>query len=214
MNIHWNQYVDHIYCISHERNKYRHADLIDTLKYANIFDSDIFKFIVSHDIEYNYCNLHNTTQSIYLDCIQHNYERILILEDDIRIIKDELTIINHLNNLPSNFNVCLLDYQIPKEYIDVKLFNDDDQLYFKYDYLYSTAAYVTTLDSCKKFIGCKYAGKPLDILFSEFFDNKFASKQNIFVQYEYSNRIAQTFDTKNNYINRNKLNLDNYYNYN
>ena len=35
--------------------------------------------------------MHNTTQSIYLDCIQHNYERILILEDDIRIIKDELT---------------------------------------------------------------------------------------------------------------------------
>lgn len=219
MNIDWKKYVDHIYCITCDENANRYNDLINTLNYANInVNNEKLINIISDKFDnYSTKDLIIKHYKACEECINNNYKRILVLEDDIRILNNENKIIEYLNNIPENFDICLLDYQIPKEYENtISNIINSNLYYFKYDNLYSTAAYIISYDGCQKFINkynVNYRAE-IDLLYNNLLDSKISIRENIFIQYEYSNKLHNKFNTKINYINRNKLNFKNYYMYN
>ena len=221
MRINWNNYVDHIFCIHKIEYDYRYNDLIETLKYADVLNSMIFDFIYDYDDNYKFKNAYECLfYNHYLAakyCVKFNWNKILVFEDDIRILKNKNIIIEYLDNLYNNFDICLFDYQIPFEKIgdidnDIKINN----YYSKYKKMYSAAAYIISNTAAKKFV---YDYENImtyelnDFYFNKTFKNKIHSNLNLFIQYEYPNRSAKKYNTKNNYIERNKLNLEDYYLY-
>lgn len=229
--IDWKKYVDHIFVI-HKINKDRYHDLIKTLEYADILNSGICDFIYDFDnINANlpkdgYLKLSYNHYLVYKYCKLFNYKRVLLLEDDIRILKDKEKVINYLENLPDDFSYCLLDYQIPVQEISnihnlYDLNIDKQYICFDKHLLYSTAAMIIDNNVCDdiikyyedNLINDKYINL-LDItIFNRIKYNKYFCKENIFVQYEYTSNKISNFDTKQNYITRNKLDLNNYYMY-
>lgn len=127
--IDWKKYFDHIYCIHSTLYPERLENLINELSRVNIYDSGIFSWKISSgdfinhieysDINYIYdldsinktklIDLSKNYVEIFEESLINNYQRILIIEDDIYFLKDLNLIETILDNLPE-FDICKFDW--------------------------------------------------------------------------------------------------------
>jgi hypothetical protein len=125
MKIDWNKYVDQIYCVTFTKKD--KTKLYEELRRVDILDSDIYHEFENiqtpfYEILYNaavdqnkvmqnsckeYSFRYDVTIAEYYCCknaSQHNYNRILVLEDDVIFLKDKNDIIKILDNMLKCFN--------------------------------------------------------------------------------------------------------------
>lgn len=148
--IDWSSIVDHIYCIHARQYENRLDELIYELNRVNILNSGIFD-LVQVDVYSHFWNgVHDCSfnhVSCMKDAISKGYERILILEDDVRFLTD-LNLINYyIENFPKDANLVLLDYVFgffPHEVERIHILRSDNA-YIDFNTLgavYSAAAYI------------------------------------------------------------------------
>jgi len=141
--IDWKRYFDRIYCLHHVDMHRRLPGMIRELDRVGIRQSGIFAFYhtstdpwerliaervprVSNDpfSQMCYVNLGLATAHLLREALAMRYQRILILEDDIRFLKDVLQIDRALEDLP-DWDVVNLEKLVPRwdmtrrEYIDM-----------------------------------------------------------------------------------------------
>lgn len=113
----WSKYFDHIYCIHGEVCEERRYEIENELRRVGILDSGIFTWMIDYDIP-KYSDRYENPRSAagtlghlrcYCDQLYHHYDRVLILEDDIKFLKDLATIENILSKLPQH-DICLFDW--------------------------------------------------------------------------------------------------------
>ena len=137
----WSNIFDHIYCIHFLPYKNRLENIKNELARVNILNSNIFswwnttpneqynnffqKKLNNNEIQLfkskedigkflsaNVFNLAINSYNLLLDAKYNNYNRILILEDDIVFLKDINKIKLFLKHFPSKFNIVNFDYWI------------------------------------------------------------------------------------------------------
>ena len=130
--INWNKYFDHIYVLSGCSNFEKRKQLEDEFNRiglnnyqwwynCNNYFLDKSKFWIYNDIHQNIAFGH---YSIIKTCYELGYENILIMEDDIRFLKDINEIENQLNIFLENknkYDCYYFDYLI----IDESIYNFD-----------------------------------------------------------------------------------------
>lgn len=141
--INWKKYFDHIYCIHSTFYPERIDKMKNELERVNILDSGIFSWKISsgdfvNHIEYNSVNYMYDPNSpnktklidlcknygeIFEDAIINDYQKILILEDDIYFLKDLELLKTILDNMP-DFDICKFDWNCFYNWID----QDDNEL--------------------------------------------------------------------------------------
>lgn len=128
----WNRYFDAIYCLSladyRERRELMHAEL----GRVGIADSGIlhWKITVRNPLyRYIWTNPSFHTESWWLEMegplnatmghyeimkesLARGFGRVLILEDDVRFLKDSGAIAPILDDLPEGYDIALLDYNL------------------------------------------------------------------------------------------------------
>lgn len=136
--IDWNKYVDHIYSVTCTKDipqieiLQKELDRVDILNsgiYTNFInvDSPFYKLIynnVEKVDDYNpYNNQVKLTYAIYYLLrlsYELRYERIIIMEDDIKFLKDKnniIKVLNHIDKVPKDFDIiacnierCMINY--------------------------------------------------------------------------------------------------------
>ena len=126
--IKWSKYFDAVYCLSLADNTQRRVDMTKELRRVGIFQSRIFKWKITVRNEfYHYIwtnpDFHTERWWLHLESAMNatmghyeimkeslalNHERILIIEDDIRFLKDLQELSEILNEIPE-YDVLLLD---------------------------------------------------------------------------------------------------------
>ena len=132
--IDYSQHFDAIYCLSLADFVRRRNDMHWELKRVGIEDSGIlhwkitvrnafYKYIYKNPdfpVEDWWTHLQgcmNCTMGHYeimMECLARGFKRVLIIEDDIRFLKDIGEIETHLRNLPE-YDICMWDKNIPWE---------------------------------------------------------------------------------------------------
>ena len=121
--IDWKKYFDHIYCIHYLPYKERYRKCVDELTRVGIRESGIFSWKLTWDSPlfdklYQVCNFAPSVGCMKIGfahymCIKEAYElgfkHILILENDNIFLKDVNKIEKILNDLPDDYDICLLD---------------------------------------------------------------------------------------------------------
>ena len=127
--INWKKYFDHIYCIHSTFYPERLEKIKNELQRVNILDSGIFSWKISsgdfvqyikyNDVNYIYnpddpnknklIDLCKNYAEIFEDTIINDYQKILILEDDIYFLKDLNLVKTILDNCP-DFDICKFDW--------------------------------------------------------------------------------------------------------
>lgn len=172
--LNWNRF-DHIFCIHFLPFKERMDRLKNELRRVDLLDNDRFSFEFTVPSEYdkvifnytknvgrnnlltvNQLNLVLGTYKILMQSKIMDYERILIIEDDIAFLKNKKEIQNIIDKLPDEYDICLFDKFKDKSitideyqsYIDDKI-ND---CYSRYKRLKSCGCYSLTKKCIEKFI--------------------------------------------------------------
>ena len=129
MNITWNKYFDKIYCLHYIPFKERKELMDFQLKRIGILDSGIFSYYLTYNnaldkkferfFRYSSEKIKNNifiNTSIFFghynvirEAYAHDYNRILIIEDDVRFLRDLNKIEQVLNNRPQNADIILYD---------------------------------------------------------------------------------------------------------
>ena len=126
--IDWKKHFDHIYCIHYLPYKERYRKCVDELTRVGIRESGIFSWKLTWDSPlfdklYQVCNAAPSVGCMKIGfahymCIKEAYElgfnHILILENDNVFLKDVDRIEKILNDLPDDYDICLLD-KIPSK---------------------------------------------------------------------------------------------------
>lgn len=121
--IDWKKYFDHIYCIHYLPYKERYRKCIDELTRVGIRESGVFSWKLTWDSPlfdrlYQVCNAAPSVGCMKIGfahymCIKEAYElgfnHVLILENDNIFLKDVNKIEKILNDLPDDYDICLLD---------------------------------------------------------------------------------------------------------
>lgn len=121
--IDWKKYFDHIYCIHYLPYKERYRKCVDELTRVGIRESGIFSWKLTWDSPlfdklYQVCNFAPSVGCMKIGfahymCIKEAYElgfnHVLILENDNIFLKDVNKIEKILNDLPDDYDICLLD---------------------------------------------------------------------------------------------------------
>jgi hypothetical protein len=210
ITIDWTKYVDHIFIMHHINNE-KYINIQKQLEYLDILNSGICDFYYDFN-DYSYSNICKNIYNIIKISNLMNFNRIIIIQDDIRCIKDKNKIIEYLDNLPDNFDICLFDYQIVNNYT----FNKDRKInnyYFGYDELYSDAFCIISKTGINKSLEhCNETNNEIlvDHIFNEILDNKIASNSNLFIQYNYINGESKNFYDINMYKRLNHINIDDF----
>lgn len=128
--INWSKYFDKIYCINFTEFKIRHELMEYELKRVGILDSPNFEWLYTFrgpfqnlftDMILNDGPLKTTSSKTscilgHLNAIKkayyNGYNRILIIEDDVRFLKNLNKIEQILQKLPEDYDVILLDRYI------------------------------------------------------------------------------------------------------
>lgn len=138
--IDWSKYFDRIFCLSLADNMERRNDCMRDWERLGIFGSGIFEWkITVNNPFYGYiwtnpnlpamkwwlnltgalnCTLGH--YEIMMQSLAMGYERVLILEDDVRFLKDESKVAEILENMPE-YDICLLDKFVPAIDVSKKL---------------------------------------------------------------------------------------------
>ena len=122
--INWTKYFDHIFCITYVNNG-RYNSIIKELDRVGILTSGIFEFV--YDVDHKYKDImHNIIPADWIDrkqskiltiihykiwkiCKELNFNRVLILEDDVAFLKDINKLKEYLET--TNFyDITLFDY--------------------------------------------------------------------------------------------------------
>lgn len=134
-NINWNTYFEHIWCLHYLPYTDRYEHSLNEFKRLGILDSNIFEFKYTYNnplqvkIGFSNClNFDGVMKNII--CKQHNlgilnttlahyeivkeslyrgFRRILIVEDDNIYLKDLDLMKSILDNIPGDFDMCLLN---------------------------------------------------------------------------------------------------------
>ena len=129
MSITWNKYFDKIYCLHYIPFKERKELMDFQLKRIGILDSGIFSYYLTYNnaldkkferfFRYSSEKIKNNifiNTSIFFghynvirEAYAHDYNRILIIEDDVRFLRDLNKIEQVLNNRPQNADIILYD---------------------------------------------------------------------------------------------------------
>lgn len=122
--INWNKYFDHIFCITYLENN-RYKKICEELDRVGILKSGIFEFY--YDCDYKYKDImHDALPADWVDrdqskilTIYHyklwkiigklNFNRVLILEDDVAFLKD-LTKLQYYLDTANFGDITLFDY--------------------------------------------------------------------------------------------------------
>ena len=126
--IDWKKHFDHIYCIHYLPYKERYRKCVDELTRVGIRESGIFSWKLTWDSPlfdklYQVCNAAPSVGCMKIGvahymCIKEAYElgfkHILILENDNVFLKDVDRIEKILDDLPEDYDICLLD-KIPSK---------------------------------------------------------------------------------------------------
>jgi GR25 family glycosyltransferase involved in LPS biosynthesis len=121
--IDWKKHFDHIYCIHYLPYKERYRKCVDELTRVGIRESGIFSWKLTWDSPlfdrfYQVCNAAPSVGCMKIGfahymCIKEAYElgfnHVLILENDNIFLKDADRIEKILNDLPDDYDICLLD---------------------------------------------------------------------------------------------------------
>lgn len=224
--IDWSKYFDKIYCIHYEKHSERAERIQNELLRVGILNSKVFKWEIGYDSPfYSYiqrgikfhpgediskpqfygafkCSLSHymiMKEAKYLE-----YNRILILEDDVVFLKDLTQIENLLDDIP-DYDICLLDkftynnknYGIICNDLSMKI-NDK---YSKFDSRIdfgSSACYSLSLKAVNVFI------KKLETEFcasDHTFNNYDGELKNLKRVFSYTNLAKQKNYTEHNYKN-------------
>lgn len=150
--ISWNKYFDHIYCIHFlPKHEQRFKRIQNELKRIGILNTDIFSWKFTTDIPFysiiqKYSNhRHNQVKNeigmfacamahyeIYKEAFYLNYNRILVLEEDVIFLKDINLIEKLLDHMPKT-DVILFDKFCFNKYIYI---NHLQNAYYNYNEYY------------------------------------------------------------------------------
>lgn len=133
--------VDQIYCIVYNPYKEERYDgLCKEFERVGIFNKVKFMYF---DKAENLTGVESTAQNyqhVFADALSHNYNRIMVIEDDCRFLKN-LSILNEFKDIPADADIVYLDWHVhPTHEMMHKIMNCDD-LYYKsslHDIVYLT----------------------------------------------------------------------------
>lgn len=101
----WTNFFDAIYLINLETSHWR---LIKSLRQLNVYGIQVQVFEAVYN-EIGAVGLRETMIGLFRECLERNYETVLILEDDISIIQDvNIYMPLCLSQLPSTFDLLHL----------------------------------------------------------------------------------------------------------
>lgn len=123
--------IDQIYCIVYNPYKEERYDgLCKEFERVGIFNK--VKFMYFDKVE-NLTGVESVVQNyqhIFADALSHNYDRIMIIEDDCRFLKN-LSILNEFKDIPADADIVYLDWHVhPTHEMMHKIMNCND-LYYK-----------------------------------------------------------------------------------
>lgn len=139
MKLDWTKYFDAIWCISYLPYKTRKELMTKQLDRVGILDHPNFNWNITFDspyYEYLFNQLKTTNKLSYISklsevkcalghysCIKKSqnqgYNKILILQDDVRFLKDLNQIELILNNRPENVDVIMFDKTLDPKMVNI-----------------------------------------------------------------------------------------------
>ena len=121
--INWKKYFDHIYCIHYLPHVERYKELNDELNRVSILNSGIFEYLYTKEdnTEYRVKAFKVTLnhKKCLEDAINNSYNRILILENDVKFLKDLSLLEQYLENIPEDADLILFDYIFGYEHDEI-----------------------------------------------------------------------------------------------
>ena len=235
--IDWKKYFDHIYCIHYKPHVERFEELNNELKRVGILDSKIFEYFYTEKDDNEYKNQAYKVTINHKKCLEDAYKKmyanILILENDIRFLKDIDYIEKILEQKPSDADLILYDYIFGYELkeidrlIDLKNNIGKEDYYINFDKLpriFSAACYMCSRRMQKHLIDNYNIWKPTPDYFTCYskysidkkIDNvlkRYIPVKNISVQKVFDNNLRIIVHGKDNTYERYKyqgINLEDY----
>jgi hypothetical protein len=231
--IDWKKYFDHIYCIHYKPHVERFEELNNELKRVGILDSEIFNYLFTNEDNSEYIIPANKVTINHKYCLMHayenNYNRILILENDIRFLNNISIIENYLYQIPKDADMVWFDYIYGFEFEEIDRYKKlNINIPFinigKEERIFSAACYMCSRKMQEHLIECynKYQTTP------DYFTwynplspdqeidktiNRYIVSKNIAIQKVFDNNLRATLHGKNNTYERytyQGLNLEDY----
>lgn len=177
VTIQWEKYFDAIYCLSLADNIEKRSLLEKELSRVGILNSKIFRYKITVKNElYKYiCSApelnidkylqsnpqaFNTTLGHYeimKECLAMGYKRVLILEDDVRFLKNIKEMYDILENIPEECDICLFDKFVPfskEPYLNEIKTNKINTYFFNFEKikLWSCGCYALSQNAMKTIV--------------------------------------------------------------
>ena len=123
--------VDQIYCIVYNPYKEeRYNGLCKEFERVGIFNKVKFMYFDKAEHLTGVESAAQNYQHIFADALSHNYNRIMIIEDDCRFLKN-LSILDEFKDIPADADIVYLDWHVhPTHEMMHKIMNCND-LYYK-----------------------------------------------------------------------------------
>lgn len=191
--IDWSRHFDAVFCLAHLQNTLRLRLIKSELERIGLLKSKVFQF--EYTFQSKYCDILyavlarnglcrkilrpkslNATLGHY-SCIKKSaalgYDRILIIEDDMRFLKDLDAIKTQLKDIPSNADVVLFDKFVPRnaDWNEILEKNKVNRSFVSFEHMGST--------------GCCMLSKKAVLKFSELYD------QMLYPSDEYTSELVQ-----------------------
>lgn len=123
--------IDQIYCIVYNPYKEERYDgLCKEFERVGIFNKVKFMYFDKAEHLTGVESVTQNYQHVFADALSHNYDRIMVIEDDCRFLKN-LSIINEFKDIPADADIVYLDWHVhPTHEMMHKIMNCND-LYYK-----------------------------------------------------------------------------------
>lgn len=123
--------VDQIYCIVYNPYKEERYDgLCKEFERVGIFNKVKFMYFDKAEHLTGVESVAQNYQYVFADALSHNYNRIMVIEDDCRFLKN-LSILNEFKDIPADADIVYLDWHVhPTHEMMHKIMNCND-LYYK-----------------------------------------------------------------------------------
>lgn len=203
----WTKYFDAIWCIDYKPMKLRKQLILKQFERVGILNHPNFKFhqtfsspfdnmlyqkmVQSGKIikQYQYNQQIMNASLGHYACTKKslidNYNRILIIENDIRFLKDINKIQEYLNNLPNDYDIILFDYFqhcSNQEFEQYKNKHKINNFFAQYINLSSAGCYSLSNKGMK--------------IFSQLYETKFCASDVLLAKIDLSNLLKKCFTIK------------------
>lgn len=123
--------VDQIYCIVYNPYKEERYDgLCKEFERVGIYDKVKFMYFDKAEHLTGVESVTQNYQHVFADALSHNYNRIMVIEDDCRFLKN-LSILDEFKDIPADADIVYLDWHVhPTHEMMHKIMNCND-LYYK-----------------------------------------------------------------------------------